>query len=108
MEPTMKADISPLCIHHNKAMVRNDDQKPSARSIHVAEVFSYFACTESGCLQRYDMGLGYYEDGKADSKSRSSKPCTECGFQLYLAKRGETTLDTVWLCANKACPANVH
>jgi hypothetical protein len=95
----MKADIAPLCIRHNKPMVRND----SAPGIHVAKAFRYFACTEKGCLQRFDMGNGYYEEGKADEQ-RSSRPCIECGYQQYLEKRGEIRVDDVWLCANEPCP----
>lgn len=35
------------------------------------------------------------------------KRCLECGQQsLYLAERGLTTADSVWLCSNDACPSN--
>jgi hypothetical protein len=34
------------------------------------------------------------------------KPCLECGQYLYLASRGQTTLDNVWLCPNENCPSN--
>jgi hypothetical protein len=38
--------------------------------------------------------------------ARNVKPCLECGQNLYLASRGQTTLDNVWLCPNENCPSN--
>lgn len=93
----MKADIAPLCTHHNKPMVRDN----AASGIHIAEPFRHYTCSESGCLQRFAAG-GYYEEG---NKPKNSKPCPECGHQQYLAKRGEIRLDDVWLCSNEACPS---
>lgn len=88
MEPRMKANISPLCIHHDKRgpMVRVRDG---------------FACGESGCNQHYSPEHGYREraDEKTFKPSTNSKLCTECKhYQQYLAKRGEIKLDDVWLC----------
>ena len=34
------------------------------------------------------------------------KRCLDCGQELYLARRGEMTLDTIWLCSNSSCPSN--
>jgi hypothetical protein len=33
------------------------------------------------------------------------KRCLDCGQHLYLAERGMTTADTVWLCSNENCPS---
>lgn len=105
MEPSMRADISPLCIRHNSPMLRSDYGKPQGL---VLNVFSWFSCSESGCNQGYDMDNGYHElvNGEVGRKT-NSKPCIECGFQLYLAKRGMTTADTDWVCANKASPCSI-
>jgi len=36
----------------------------------------------------------------------SIQRCLKCGQQLYVARRGETTLDTIWLCSNPSCLSN--
>jgi len=41
-----------------------------------------------------------------DNRPTNVKRCLDCGGPLYLAKRGVTTADTVWLCSNKSCPSN--
>jgi hypothetical protein len=43
---------------------------------------------------------------ETDSQPTNFKRCLECGGSLYLAKRGVTTADTVWLCSNHTCPSN--
>jgi hypothetical protein len=91
MEPRMKAEISPLCPHHNRAMVL---------------VRGEFGCGESGCNQRYDAEHGYREkvNERTFKPSTSTKLCPQCKeFHQYLARRGEIRLDDVWLCPNAAC-----
>lgn len=43
---------------------------------------------------------------REDQRPTSSKPCLECGQQLFLARRGVTTAHSVWLCSNEDCPSN--
>jgi hypothetical protein len=43
---------------------------------------------------------------KQDKQVTNVKRCLECGEHLYLAERGVTTADTVWLCPNGNCPCN--
>jgi len=36
----------------------------------------------------------------------NKQPCADCGLFLYMAKRGATMADTVWVCVNEECPSN--
>jgi hypothetical protein len=53
------------------------------------------------------MGHGYYvvREGAAED-APYQQPCPACSLRLYMAKRGATLADTVWLCANEGCPSN--
>jgi hypothetical protein len=60
-----------------------------------------------GCNQHYDMGHGYYVMREGAFEDATNKqPCADCSHFLYMAKRGATMPDTVWLCANEGCPSN--
>ena len=101
----MLLDISPLCLYHNKPMILTQD------TLHPRRVFQqtdhWFVCPVYGCSQRYDMKHGYYVmRGSAFEDATNKKPCPTCSFRLYMAKRGATMEDTVWLCSNEACFSN--
>ena len=59
------------------------------------------------CNQLYDTGHGYYvmREGVVEDAT-NKQPCADCGLLLYMAKRGATIGDTIWLCANEECPSN--
>ena len=101
----MRLDISPLCLYHNRPMALAQEVRHPRR--YLEETYHWFACLVDGCKQCYDMGKGYYElvDGKRNDAT-NKQPCSECSFRVYLAKRGQTLADTVWLCANEECPSN--
>jgi hypothetical protein len=105
MEPRMMTDISALCTHHNCRMVLA--QEPDARGF-IQNTYAWFYCPENGCTLNYDTGHGYREkvDETNFKASKNVKRCTECSQHLYLAKRGATTADTDWLCANAECASN--
>jgi hypothetical protein len=41
------------------------------------------------------------EHDDLDPSATNKEPCYECSGRLYMAKRGGTIGDTVWLCANE-------
>jgi hypothetical protein len=71
------------------------------------ETRHWFVCSVYGCNQRYDTGHGYYvvRNGAVEDAT-NKQPCSECSLFLYMAKRGATMADTVWLCANEECPSD--
>jgi hypothetical protein len=101
----MLLDIPPLCLYHNQPMILTQETL-HPRSL-FGETYHRFACSVYGCNQRYDMGNGYYvmRDGAIEDAT-NKQPCTDCGLFLYVAKRGSTMADAVWLCANEECPSN--
>ena len=101
----MLPNISPQCLYHNMPMVLFEQTLHPRRDF--AETYHWFACSVSGCKQRYDVGHGYYvmRDGGAE-EAANRHPCAECSHFLYMAKRGTTPADTVWMCANEECPSN--
>lgn len=101
----MLLDISPLCLYHNQPMILIQETLHPGRFLQ--ETYHWFACPVYGCNERYDTTHGYYvirEETVEDATNR--QPCAECGLFLYMAKRGETMADTVWLCANEKCPSD--
>jgi hypothetical protein len=53
------------------------------------------------------MGHGYYLMREGAVEEEPNKvPCPECSLRLYLAKRGKTLSDSVWLFANEGCRSN--
>jgi hypothetical protein len=94
MEPRMKAEISPLCLHHDKR----------GPMFHVRDGF---ACKESGCNLHYSPEHGYREsvDENTFKPSTNTKRCTQCDQFQYLAKRGEIRMDDEYHCPNAACPS---
>ena len=101
----MLLDISPLCLYHNEPMILT--QKTLHPRRFLEENCHWFACPVHDCNQRYDTGRGYYvvRDGAVEDAT-NRQPCADCGLFLYMAKRGATMADTVWLCANEECPSN--
>ena len=96
-------DISSLCLYHNQPMILTQQTLHPRRSREA----TWFACPVRDCNQRYDTERGYCvirEGAVEDATNR--RPCADCGLFLYMAKRGATMADTVWLCANEECPSN--
>jgi hypothetical protein len=102
----MLLDISPLCLHHNVPMILAQEKRDPERILD--PTYHWYACSIRGCLLRYDMGHGYHtiEHNDLDPSATNKQPCYECSRRLYMAKRGATMADTVWLCANEECPSN--
>jgi len=101
----MLLDISPLCLYHNIPMILTQETLHPRRFLE--ETYYWFACPVRDCNQRYDMGHGYYvvrESAVEDAPYQ--QPCPARSLRLYMAKRGATLADTVWLCSNEACPSN--
>jgi len=101
----MLLDISPLCLYHNCPLFIAKEIRQPRRFLE--ETHYWFACPVFGCNQRYDMGRGYHviRHGAVEDAT-NIQPCADCSLFLYMAKRGATMADTVWLCANEGCPSN--
>jgi hypothetical protein len=101
----MLLDISPLCVYHNLPMILTQETLHPRRFLE--ETYYWFACPARDCNQRYDIDHGYYvvREGAAED-APYQQPCPACSLRLYMAKRGATLADTVWLCANEGCPSN--
>jgi hypothetical protein len=97
--------ISPLCLHHNIPMLLIEQTVHPRRFLE--QTYYWFACPVCHCNQRYDIGHGYYTlvDGKLHDTT-NNQSCPECSLLLYMAKRGPTLADSVWLCANEDCRSN--
>ena len=95
----MLLDISPLCLYHNQPMIPTQQTLHPRRSFE--ETYHWFVCSVHGCNQRFDTERGYYvmRDGAVED-STNKQSCSECSLFLYMAKRGATMVDTVWVCAN--------
>ena len=102
----MLLDISPLCLYHNVPMMLDEEKRDPERILD--PTYHWYACSVRGCLLRYDMGLGYHtiEHDDLDPSATNKDPFYECSHRLYMAKRGGTIGNTVWLCANEECPSN--
>ena len=101
----MLLDISPLCLYHNQTMILTQQTLHPRRLRE--ETCHWFACPVRDCNQCYDTERGYCvirEGAVEDATNR--QPCADCGLFLYMAKRGATMADTVWLCANEKCLSN--
>ena len=101
----MFRNISPLCLYHNRPMILNE------RTLHprrfLEETYHWFACPVHDCNERYDTEHGYYVVREGPIEDATNKqPCADCGLFLYMAKRGATIGETVWLCANEECRSN--
>lgn len=101
----MLLNICPLCLYHNLPMILIEQTLHPRRDFE--ETYHWFACSVSGCNQRYDMEHGYYvmKQGAAEGAT-NKQPCVQCSHFLYLSKRGKKLADSVWLCANEECPSN--
>src|SRR5215468_9115369 len=101
----MLLDISPLCLYHNQPMVLTQQTLHPRRFL--GETYHWFVCSAYGCNHRYDARRGYYvmRDGAIEDAT-NKQPCADCGLFLYMAKRGATMADTVWVCVNEECPSN--
>ena len=101
----MLPNIPPHCMYHNLPMVLVEQTLHPRHFFE--ETYQWFACSVSGCSQRYDMGHGYYvmRDGGAE-EATNRHLCAECSHFLYMAKGGTTSADTMWLCSNEECPSN--
>ena len=101
----MRGDITPLCPHHDEPMALVE----LAIKVEISSsLLQAYACRVPGCNEKYSMGHGYFEVVIGDSIQESSnvKRCLECREHLYLAKRGATTAETMWLCSNEICPCS--
>jgi hypothetical protein len=70
--------------------------------------FHAYSCSIAECNHHYTVADGHFRLVNGEKEIKSRKPCPECHAHQYLAKRGETTLDTIWLCPNKDCPSKRH
>lgn len=102
----MKRDISPLCINHDTAM-NHDVFMVDVEGIQSR--LELYSCGVIGCDQKYSMKHGYFRGtlGQSIEESTNVKRCLECREHLYLASRGHTMEDTIWLCSNEICSSNV-
>ena len=83
----------PLCPSHNEPMKVN-------------LTFTGYSCPAEGCTIAYteDEGYSRFVNGVKQRPSNVRR-CAECTGHLYLARRGKTRTENVWLCPNKECPA---
>jgi len=82
----------PLCPEHNRPM------KVSAE-------LDGYACILLRCNHHYTLTDGHFRLINGDKEIWNVKRCPECTAHQYLAKRGKTKLEAVWLCPNVACPS---
>jgi hypothetical protein len=101
----MPLDISPLCLYHDLQMNLSQETRHPRRFLE--ETYYWFSCPVPGCNQHYDMERGYYAITNGRREYGTNKPpCPDCSLRLYMAKRGATLAETVWLCANGGCRSN--
>lgn len=86
--------LVPLCLEHGEPMKAS------------AEPDGGYSCDKAGCNRHFTLNDGYFT--LIDGRRRFSfvRRCRACLANLYLAKRGKTTMmEDVWLCADKTCPS---
>jgi hypothetical protein len=92
-------DLQPLCHEHHVEMTLNRSLLSSAgdRSPTMA-----YGCTESGCLVRYNISLGYFISSQNENGDEMDVPRIKCfidGAPMYLAELSpEKRSFRLWTC----------
>src|SRR5882724_10586187 len=101
LTPHMRSDIEPLCDRHKSKMKLGEVLcVVGARQV----VMPLYVCQSVGCLRRYNLLHGYFNDaagGLFSPNPTVRMPCIHDSLPLFIAEYKEGGSDVLWKCAQE-------